>query len=304
MRYVLVDANHYAHRCRWGTPNPREGSNAPGVVSGFLSGMKYVQHNCVVFPEQIICIWDSGHSPERKAIAPDYKSSFREKTKTEEELEFERSALEQEAALKEMLPSFGIRTIIQQGVEADDMIAFASEELVQRGHRVVIVSGDGDFRQLVSPDVSVFDSKVKDQKGRVVMLTEEKVCSMHSIKPPLYQNFLRIRAMAGDKSDSIGGIHGVGPKKSAELLPYWDFIWNDDPVVANKTVLGALKLARQQRDKLDVALKCIQLPTRLFSEEKEEMCRAECRRVLFEEVPCQDHDAMLRHLRDWGITTL
>lgn len=267
------------------------------MLVGFLRSLTFIQNNCVVFPEAMIAFWDGGTAEERRAILPDYKMPFRAKELSEEEKEFERIFYEQADALVDMLPDFGVRSVKLPGVEADDLISFAAEELVERGNHVVIFSGDRDFYQLISENIKVFDAN----KG---MLDEERVCRDWKITPPLYENFLRIRAIAGDKADSVRGAHGIGPVKAAMLLPYWDYIWNDDPVLTNAKVMKVIQTAREQRDEIEKAVKCIQLPTRLFSDEKEYFIREALRNYLFEIKPVQDHDAIANHLRNWEIVSL
>lgn len=298
MRYVLVDANHLARRCQYAVPDPRTGTGV-GVVYGFLRAMLHAQNQCVVFPNAIIAVWDNGVSPERREIIPEYKTPFRPKELNEREKDYERQAFDQMEALHAMLPDFGIRSIKEPGFEADDVIAFAVDELVEAGHRAVIYTGDKDFQQMVNEKVLVFDTR---DNGR--MMTEEAVCKSWRVKPPLNENLLKLRSLSGDKSDSIKGVHGIGAKKAVQLLPYWDFLWNDDPVVATKPIQNLIKLAREQREDIEKAWKCARLPTTLFSQEKEDGIRQRVKEIIFSPDPDRDHVKMAQHLQDWGIMAL
>ena len=298
MRHVLIDANHLAMRCKWGIPNITAGGKIKHhVIYGFLRSIQYVQNQCVVFPENIVAFWDAGKAPERVALVPDYKAPFRVRELSPDDEEFERRYYEQVDALQEILPDFGVRTLTVEGVEADDLIAFSVDELKKENHQSVIFSGDRDFYQLICEDVNVFDAKEK-------WVDEKKVARSYGTQPPLNVNFLRARALAGDKSDSIQGVHGIGIKKALQLLPYWDFIWTDEEVFVKNTVRKNLQMARDQRENLRAALRCIELPTQLFSETKENALRGAVRKILFEEKPKRDQDKMTQHLMDWEITTL
>jgi DNA polymerase-1 len=97
----------------------------------------------------------------------------------------------------------------QDDQEADDLIASTVARMVQQGHKVVIVSGDKDLLQLVSPQVCLWDpmnDRVMDEAA-----VEEK----YGLPPSRLLDYF---ALTGDSSDNIPGVPGIGPKSAQKLI--------------------------------------------------------------------------------------
>jgi DNA polymerase I len=97
----------------------------------------------------------------------------------------------------------------QDDQEADDLIASASIAAVRKGCKVVIVSGDKDLLQLVSPDINLWDP-VHDR-----VMDEAAVLQKYGLPPARLLDYF---ALTGDSSDNIPGVHGIGPKTAQKLI--------------------------------------------------------------------------------------
>lgn len=93
--------------------------------------------------------------------------------------------------------------------EADDLIASAVARMVRQGHRVVIVSGDKDLLQLVSPLVSLWDPM------KNTIMDEAAVQEKYGLPPSQLLDYF---ALTGDSSDNIPGVPGIGPKSAQKLI--------------------------------------------------------------------------------------
>ncbi len=111
--------------------------------------------------------------------------------------------------IKKFVAASNIFMLEEQGVEADDIIASAVKKFTDRGHRVVIVSGDKDLLQLVNDAVVMWDP----MKDRV--MDREEIHKKYSVYP---EQLLDIFALIGDSSDNVPGVPGVGPKTAEKLV--------------------------------------------------------------------------------------
>ena len=95
------------------------------------------------------------------------------------------------------------------GFEADDLIATYAEVAKAEGYEVIIVSSDKDLMQLVDEKVSLFDP-IKSRP-----IKREEVFEKFGVYP---DKVIDVRALAGDSSDNVPGVPGIGPKTAAELI--------------------------------------------------------------------------------------
>ena len=109
----------------------------------------------------------------------------------------------------DLVRAFRIPVLQQQGIEADDLLAAATREGLRHHLDVVLVSGDKDLLQLVSPHVSVLDT-MKEQRW-----TPEEVEKRYGIAPG---HLVEMMALMGDAIDNVPGVRGVGEKTALELV--------------------------------------------------------------------------------------
>lgn len=111
--------------------------------------------------------------------------------------------------IRKMVAAYRILPLEQDDQEADDLIASATQKMVNQGYRVVIVSGDKDLLQLVSADVSLWDP----MNDRV--MDEAAVIKKYGVTPSQLLDYF---ALTGDASDNIPGVPGIGPKSAQKLI--------------------------------------------------------------------------------------
>ncbi|GIS84572.1 MAG: hypothetical protein CM1200mP16_08720 [Nitrospina sp.] len=108
-----------------------------------------------------------------------------------------------------MVEAYNIFSIRVPGFEADDIIGTLALKGSKAGYHVVIVSGDKDMMQLVSPKVEMLDTMKNKRFGTKEV--EEKFGV-----PP--EKVIEVMGLMGDSSDHIPGVKGVGPKTATELI--------------------------------------------------------------------------------------
>lgn len=111
--------------------------------------------------------------------------------------------------IRKITQSYNILSLEHDDQEADDLIASVTNRLVEKGCRVVIVSGDKDLLQLVSDSVSMWDP-MNDR-----IMTQETVEKKYGLGPAQLLDYF---ALTGDSSDNIPGVPGVGPKTAEKLI--------------------------------------------------------------------------------------
>ena len=204
-KHLLVDGNSLTYRAFFALPTDMATASGQvtNAVFGFTSMLAYVLKE--QRPDGVLVAFDRPEPTFRHEADPEYKAT--------------RSAapdiLRQQIGLvREVLDALGITTVDRVGWEADDLIASSVDELVRRGHEVVIVTGDRDSYQLVhDPDVQVMYNKrgVSDY----VLYDEAGIEEKTGVRPERYVEYAALR---GDNSDNLPGVPGVGEKTAAKLI--------------------------------------------------------------------------------------
>lgn len=221
MRYLLVDTNHLASRCRH-VVNTRDLCRSDGhrsaVVHGVIKGVSWIRNKLRIDENRILCFWDAGRSQRRLELFPAYKSGRQKEQPTPEEIEERKQYYSQVDACIEGLAHTGIRQIRVAGTEADDLIAIYARFYASIGEDVIVYSGDGDLHQLASPSISIFDPE-KELLSEQQILEHWGVGSIHEIAI--------VKAIAGDTSDAIPGVPQVGKKRATLVAPYLHLVLSD-----------------------------------------------------------------------------
>jgi DNA polymerase-1 len=100
--------------------------------------------------------------------------------------------------------------MIYDGIEADDVMAYIATTLRKENEKVILMSSDKDFLQLVNKDVSVYSPSKKK------IYNIDEVVEEFGIHP---HNFINFRMVDGDKSDNVGGVTGLGLKTIIKSFP-------------------------------------------------------------------------------------
>lgn len=138
--------------------------------------------------------------------------------------------------IKRVVKALDIPSLEMAGYEADDIIGTLAARLSSKGRRVVMVTGDKDFRQLVSPGLVIWDS----MKDKVTDYDEIK--KTYGIEP---EAFVDVMALSGDASDNIPGVAGIGEKTALELIRRFGSL---DNLLGNLDALEKKNIASKIRE--------------------------------------------------------
>ena len=114
------------------------------------------------------------------------------------------------ARLKDVIDAYAIPLYVQQGIEADDLIATLVKRARAEGLHVVVVSADKDLLQLIDGEQVIVWDTMRDKVFGVAETTEKMGVPPHQVRDLL--------ALMGDSSDNIPGVPSVGPKTAAQLI--------------------------------------------------------------------------------------
>jgi len=203
----LVDGSAYIFRAYHALPPlTRKSDGLPiGAISGFCNMLwKLVcqarDTSVGVVPTHFAVIFDYSSTTFRNEIYPEYKAN---RSEPPEDLK------PQFALIRDATRAFDLPCIETEGFEADDLIASYARKAREVGADVTIVSSDKDLMQLLGPNVILYDT-MKDKR-----LGVEEVREKFGVGP---EKMIDLQALAGDSTDNIPGVPGIGPKTAAQLL--------------------------------------------------------------------------------------
>jgi DNA polymerase-1 len=203
--YALIYRAFYAMIARPLRTAKGENTSAAWGVVNFLLRLREKYR-----PDYVAWINDAGTSFREERYA-DYKST-REKLDQELQADFDRSV----ERIRQLLEAFGIPLITIPGYEADDVIGTLAAVAAARGLQAVIVSGDKDFYQLVSPGIALLNpGRGGPAAVDEVWVDESNATDRLGVPPRQVVDFL---ALVGDSSDNIPGVKGIGDKGAQKLL--------------------------------------------------------------------------------------
>ncbi len=235
---VLIDGNALVHRAFHALPPLTTGKGElVNAVYGFASTLLKVLNE--VRPEYVAVAFDRAAPTFRHAEYEAYKAH---RPKTPEGLP------EQFTRVRQLVEALGIPIFEIDGFEADDVLGTLSRQAEERGLAVLIVTGDTDALQLVSPATKV----LTPQRifSETTIYDEEAVRQRYGLEP---RQLIDFKALKGDATDNIPGVPGVGEKTAQKLLQGFGDL---DSLYANldrlpekqRTLLAANEaIARQSR---------------------------------------------------------
>ncbi|PRH88383.1 DNA polymerase I [Labrys okinawensis] len=161
-------------------------------------------------PTHLGIIFDKSEDSFRKEIYPPYKGH---RPPPPEEL------VPQFPLMRVAVRAFGLKPVEQARYEADDLIATYCDIAVKAGADVTIVSADKDLMQLIRPGVVMFDPASGDQKAKGSrperLIAEAEVLEKFGVTP---DKVVDVQALAGDSTDNVPGVPGIGVKTAAQLI--------------------------------------------------------------------------------------
>ncbi len=200
---ILLDGNAILHRAYHGLPplTTKTGETVHAVYGFALTLFSVIEK---FNPENVIATFDLPGGTFRDDLYEEYKS-HREAAPDD--------LYSQIPIIKEMVEAFGIPIYEKEGFEADDLVGTLSLQAKARGYEVVIVTGDTDTLQLVDESVKVFTMR-KSIKDTVVYGRDE-VIAKYGFAP---EQLIEYKGLAGDSSDNIPGVKGIGAKTATALI--------------------------------------------------------------------------------------
>ena len=205
--FYLIDGSGYIFRAYYALPPlSRKSDGLPtGAVSGFCSMLfKLLEDSrsddSIHRPTHFAVIFDSARRNFRNDIYSEYKAN---RSEAPEDLapQFE--------YIRKSVEAFNLPSIELSNYEADDLIATYTKQIIKVGAKVTVISSDKDLMQLVSDKVRLYDP----MKSKV--LGEKEVVEKFGVKP---DQVIDVQSLAGDSSDNIPGVPGIGIKTASELI--------------------------------------------------------------------------------------
>ena len=205
--FYLIDGSGYIFRAYYALPPlSRKSDGLPtGAVSGFCNMLYKLLEDArgdesKYIPTHFAVIFDSARKNFRNEIYKDYKAN---RTEAPEDLapQFE--------YIRKSVKAFNLPSIEMLNYEADDLIATYTKQILEKGAKVTIVSSDKDLMQLLKTGVRIYDP----MKSKEIGLNEVK--DKFGVDP---SKVIDVQALAGDSSDNVPGVPGIGIKTAAELI--------------------------------------------------------------------------------------
>lgn len=237
-KILLLDSNSLMHRAYHALPNLKSSKGLyTGAIYGFLSILlRLIKEQK---PTHIAAAFDLHGPTFRHEMFKDYKAT---RKPMDEELR------QQVEPLKELITAMGIKIVSLQGYEGDDILGTLSKRF---DDECIIVTGDRDSFQLVSPTTKVFWTKkgVSD----IEVYDEERLLQDGFT----VSQFIDYKALRGDTSDNVPGIPGVGEKTAKQLLEKYGSL---DEILAHADEIPG-KLGQNVQNSKDIAILSKELVT-------------------------------------------
>jgi len=197
----LVDGTAYIYRAFHAI---RSLSNSKGLptnaIFGFTNMIKKLLDDHT--PEYVAIFFDAKGPTFRHDMYSDYKAN---RPPMPEDLQV------QIPYIKEVTRGFNLPVLEMQGFEADDLIGTVTRAAEKDGFHVVIVTGDKDFKQLVTEKTTIWDPNPRKEKTTDINSLREDM----GVVP---EKIIDVMGLSGDAADNVPGIPGIGPKTALSLI--------------------------------------------------------------------------------------
>ena len=213
--FYLVDGSGYIFRAYYALPPlSRKSDGLPtGAVIGFCNMLFKLLEDVRSDesknrPTHFAVIFDSARKNFRNQIYKDYKAN---RSEAPDDL------APQFDYIRKAVKAFNLPSVEQINYEADDLLATYAQQIIKSGAKVTIISSDKDLMQLVSKDIRLFDP----MKSKVI--GKKEVEEKFGVKP---EQVIDVQSLAGDSSDNVPGVPGIGVKTAAELIKKYENLDN------------------------------------------------------------------------------
>jgi DNA polymerase I len=195
----LVDGSSYIYRAYYAIRHLSSPTGHPtNAIYGFTQMLLKLlkEHQ----PRHVAVVFDVGRITFRTELYPSYKAN---RAELPDDLRM------QMGPIREVVRAFNIPALELAGFEADDIIGCLAARFSANGGKVVVVTGDKDLMQIVTGRVTLLDT-MKDKQSGIADVIER-----FGVGPELVTDIL---GLAGDTSDNIPGVPGIGEKTAAKLI--------------------------------------------------------------------------------------
>ncbi len=213
--FYLIDGSGYIFRAYYALPPlTRKSDGLPvGAVSGFCNMLfKLLEdsksNDNLEKPTHFAVIFDSARKNFRNEIYSEYKGN---RSDAPEDL------IPQFEYIRKSVKAFNLPSIELINYEADDLIATYVEKILDLGAKVTIVSSDKDLMQLYKKGVRIYDP----MKNKFI--NQEDVYNKFGVSP---EKVIDVQSLAGDSTDNVPGVPGIGVKTAAELINQYGTLEN------------------------------------------------------------------------------
>jgi DNA polymerase-1 len=200
----LVDGSGYIFRAYHALPplNRKSDGLQVNAVLGFCNMLWKLLRDMPADnrPTHLAIVFDKSEVTFRNKIYPDYKAH---RPPAPDDL------IPQFALIREAVRAFDLPCLEQGGFEADDLIATYARQAAERGATTTIVSSDKDLMQLVNDRIVMYDT-MKDRRIGIPEVIEK-----FGVPP---EKVVEVQALAGDSTDNVPGVPGIGIKTAAQLI--------------------------------------------------------------------------------------
>ena len=204
---LLIDGSSFIFRAFYAVKNLTSPAGMPtNAIYGVVNMLKQMQKKYTT--PHWVCVFDAKGKTFRDEIYSEYKANRRE---TPAEL------IVQFPYIHEIIADLGIPVIIQEGVEADDVIATIAKKYAATGHKILIATGDKDFAQIVDDNITLVNTMTNEQLDRQGIITK------YGVTPEQFIDYL---SLIGDTIDNVPGVHKCGPKTAQKWLNEYQSIAN------------------------------------------------------------------------------
>ncbi|MFA5389567.1 MAG: DNA polymerase I [Candidatus Omnitrophota bacterium] len=200
-KLFLIDGNSYCYRAFYAIRELRNSKGMPtNAVYGFILMLKKLLEK--EKPAYIGVAFDLKGPTFRHEQFEDYKSHRKPMPD---------DLVSQMGLIKETVSAYNIPIFEKQGFEADDILATIAKKMSSHGIEVYIVTGDKDMLQIVDKNIKVYSTR-KDDMIYDIETVKEKFSGLSP------ENIVDFIALAGDPTDNIPGVRGIGEKTAIELI--------------------------------------------------------------------------------------
>jgi DNA polymerase I len=245
---ILVDGSGYVFRAFFALPQMNTSRGLPtNAVYGFVRMLLKLLKD--VRPTHIAIVFDSPKRTFRDDLFEDYKKN---RPQAPNDL------VVQIPYIHRAVEAFRIKSIVHEGVEADDVIGTLAKRAAVEHFAVTIVTSDKDFMQLVGPHVTLWET-MNDRRTGV-----REVKERFGVEPSA---LVDIQALTGDTIDNVKGVPGVGEKTASALVQKFGGvkeIYENLDRIEESGIRGAKRVAallKEHRAGVDLARKLVRIDT-------------------------------------------